>query len=610
MSKIVVLSLNGTLQAGVRVFLEIREGETPRSSATGWLPPNPELAATVQAYWESYRRLGAPYAIAFARPRVLKPKSIENDGKVAPSSEMLARQLREQLNVWLSPSQTFSDISSQLSQYLYSETEIHLSIRTDDFSLRKLPWHEWQVWQDNCPGRDPAIAPLSFRTTSAPKPTAPKSAVEVLAILGHSEGINLDEDRVLLAKLAAARVTFLVKPDRKTLHDRLWEREWEIVFFAGHSETRGEEGRIYINPQESLSIDDLHWALKRAVDRGLKLAIFNSCDGLGLVKKLADLQIPKTIVMRDLVPDRVAHQFLKYFLLEFAGEGRSFEAAVCAARQRLQGLEGEFPGATWLPVICEHPAAVSSTWEQWLAPRRDRPPGSAIPRRVAMASAIALAVTASYLGLRSPLSLQLNRLGVEQYRQQDTSAAVFYFQWAIKLDPKNSRALNNLGDFYATIGDIERARSHLSRSSQLGNAWACNHLARLEIRDARYELAETLLRGCLPHMRQTGSRIGEYLLLKNRGWALLEQKKYRQAEQVLLDAIALAPKEGAADCYLALVRASSGRELDAIASWRVCYRYANPAHPDEIELIERAERQLSHLLADSESPTQISSQRN
>jgi hypothetical protein len=54
--------------------------------------------------------------------------------------------------------------------------------------------------------------------------------------------------------------------------------------------------------------------LKRAITQGLKLAIFNSCDGLGLADYLTDLQIPQTIFMREPVPDRVAHEFLKNFL--------------------------------------------------------------------------------------------------------------------------------------------------------------------------------------------------------------------------------------------------------------------------------------------------------
>ena len=95
----------------------------------------------------------------------------------------------------------------------------------------------------------------------------------------------------------------------------------------------------------------------------MQLAIFNSCDGLGLAGELADLYIPQTIVMREPVPDIVAQEFLKYFLTGFA-EGQSFYLAVREARERLQGIENEFPGASWLPVICQNPAVIPANWQQ------------------------------------------------------------------------------------------------------------------------------------------------------------------------------------------------------------------------------------------------------
>jgi CHASE2 domain-containing sensor protein len=95
----------------------------------------------------------------------------------------------------------------------------------------------------------------------------------------------------------------------------------------------------------------------------LQLAIFNSCEGLGLAAQLTDLHIPQIIVMREPVPDSVAQQFLKHFLTIFAG-GESFYLAVREARERLQGIEGEFPGASWLPVIFQNPAEIPPTWQQ------------------------------------------------------------------------------------------------------------------------------------------------------------------------------------------------------------------------------------------------------
>ncbi len=95
----------------------------------------------------------------------------------------------------------------------------------------------------------------------------------------------------------------------------------------------------------------------------MQLAIFNSCDGLGLARSLADLQIPQTIVMRESVPDLVAQTFLKYFLTTLA-QGESFYLSVRRAREQLQGMEDSFPCATWLPVIYQHPAQIPFTWSK------------------------------------------------------------------------------------------------------------------------------------------------------------------------------------------------------------------------------------------------------
>ncbi len=91
-----------------------------------------------------------------------------------------------------------------------------------------------------------------------------------------------------------------------------------------------------------MTVEQLKKALAQAVGKGLQLAIFNSCDGLGLARDLAQLQIPYTIFMGEPVPDTVAQQFLKYFLASFT-QGKNFYLAVKEARERLEALETKFP---------------------------------------------------------------------------------------------------------------------------------------------------------------------------------------------------------------------------------------------------------------------------
>ena len=99
------------------------------------------------------------------------------------------------------------------------------------------------------------------------------------------------------------------------------------------------------------------------------MAIFNSCDGLGLAYQLAEgeaIYLPFIIVMREPVPDDVAPKFLRYFLEEYAKNGTSLDNALRDARQRLQGLEQDYPCATWLPVICQSSEETPPTWQELL----------------------------------------------------------------------------------------------------------------------------------------------------------------------------------------------------------------------------------------------------
>jgi hypothetical protein len=156
------------------------------------------------------------------------------------------------------------------------------------------------------------------------------------------------------------------------LNDELWLQSWDILFFAGHSCTQSETeeiGYFHINQTDTLTIAELKNALTKAISQGLHLAIFNSCDGLGIANNLADLHIPQMIVMREPVPDQVAQEFLKNFLTEFSN-GKPLYQSVREARYKLQGLEDKFPCATLLPVICQNPAEIPLAWHSVLKEQR------------------------------------------------------------------------------------------------------------------------------------------------------------------------------------------------------------------------------------------------
>ncbi|MEB3182290.1 MAG: CHASE2 domain-containing protein [Nostocaceae cyanobacterium] len=354
--KLVVLKFSeGSFTTGFGVTLQIgEENARPSTEITGRLPPAPEIPQYYQQWQSEYHSLGL-------RSRLSAPKAQITNIATLDSCLLAAKRLCDRSQNWLQ-SPDFAAIREKWLEKLVDTDNIRVILQTDDYYLQRLPWNGWDLIE-RFPKAELALSHPVYE--QAIQPTTHTSHVAILAIVGNSQGIDTQTDKQLLEQLPNAKINFLVAPERQQLSDSLWEQNWDILFFAGHSSTQnqGETGRIYINQTDSLSLGELKYALKGAVARGLKLAIFNSCDGLGLARELGDLKIPQIIVMREPVPDRVAQTFLQYFLAAYA-QGESLYLAARQARERLQALENQFPCATWLPVICQNPAEVPPTWQE------------------------------------------------------------------------------------------------------------------------------------------------------------------------------------------------------------------------------------------------------
>ncbi|MEA5558784.1 nSTAND1 domain-containing NTPase [Nodularia spumigena] len=358
MTKLVLLKLDGDLQQGVRVTLSIaNEGISPHKEVTGNLPPVTELQTKIDQWRSHYRSLGTS-------TRGIKPVGITYDGSITQKYEDCknsAKELQKRLNNWLL-SESFRPIRESWLKELQEKELVRVLIRTSNQQLRQIPWHLWDLVEEY-PNAELALSATDYQKTITAKTPTKRDQVKILAILGNSTGIDIETDRKLLNSLPDADVTFLVQPQRHEINDSLWESPWDILFFAGHSQTVGDSGRIYINEnQESLTTDDLKYGLKKAKSNGLAVAIFNSCDGLGLGSELGALQIPQIIVMREQVPDEVAQIFLKHFLVAYAHDGKPLYQAAKEARLKLHGLEDKYPCASLLPVICQNADTVPPSW--------------------------------------------------------------------------------------------------------------------------------------------------------------------------------------------------------------------------------------------------------
>jgi len=593
------LELYGTLKDGCKVKLTIILADGRRIERWGELPANKELADLLDDWREGYGSLKHPFRIRPARVRY--NLSLEEIGSRAIA-------LVEGLRRWLDCDK-FRPLDKKLRQAFNWDDEICYTIRTDCSQLRQLPWHRWDLIETY------PFAALAFSSLDVPEPPPPpfptNDRVRILAILGNSNGIDVEKDRQLLRDLPNADVTFLVEPKSTDIHDSLWEQRWDIIFFAGHGETIDGEGVLYINPNDAIKLEQLWYGLRKATDNGLKLAIFNSCNGLGLVRQLDDWQLPLAIVMREAVPDFVAQEFLTNFLKAFAEQKLPFYQAAREARERLQGWENDIPCASWLPVIYQHPDIDPPAWEQLYCRREDlagdpdletvedankvEDAHQVVPllkRKWPIAVAIVMTIVSSWPFGAPTLAKTLNNWGFERYRNGELRPARRLWEATLWVNPLNRATHYNLAWLCEEVKDFECARGRYQEAAQLGLSAAYSNLARLHIvRDKDYDAAAHLSQQGL-ELEKEGSVPVRYALLKNWGWARLEQNRLPEAKQHLLDAIALDEDRAAAHCLLAQVYDKEGDEERAIDEWKTCLDLANPDAPDEDGWIGMARSRL------------------
>ena len=587
MNKLAVLRLDGNLDRGVKVTLEIGpDGDRPKAENCGYLPPAPDMVTQYRHWLSTYRSLGVGTRI--------KPQGIDYGGSINDLLEEClksATELGDRLNTWLKSSE-FLTVREKLLEQLAPADTTRILIKANDIKLHQLPWHSWDVLE-RFTKAEIALSPLE---NQEPPPAPRGKKVKILAILGNSEGINIEKDRALLEELPQADITFLVEPSREEVNDKLWEQPWNILFFAGHSQTVGEKGRIYINQTDSLTIKELRKGLQKAIERGLSLAIFNSCDGLGLARELADCQMPQIIVMREPVPDKVAQEFLKFFLQGFS-KGVPLYLAVRDARERLEKLEGEFPKASWLPVICQNPAATPPTWQDLCNPFPNLP---AIRSRLIAAGFLGASIILASM-LSGPLAVACSKWALQKHEAKQLASAELMYQWSLRLDflglgGVEPRTYYNLGILYEELYDWEKARDAYEQAIQRGMAEAYNNLSRLDIKEGNYENAvDRLLRG----LQLARADEVKYSLHKNMGWARLKQGRYEDATAHLQEAIKLdnSQTKAAAHCLLAQVWEHTGREEASLIEWEYCLGDASSHRtPEEDEWIAMArERILSRV---------------
>ncbi|HLO89006.1 MAG TPA: CHAT domain-containing protein [Nostocaceae cyanobacterium] len=354
----------------VRIVTDGIEGST--RIADGFLPPSPSSLTelTLETWRKSYEDW-----IKYCANREIKVQPQTNEVSINFSD--LTQNLENDVNNWLNSEDEKwkKKVIEKLQIELNKKDEIRIIIQTDNHHLRRLPWQVWDLFIDKFYLSEFAFSPSEQKTVAINSNPQKSSQVKILVVLGEpiekrqDKKIDYQSDIDAIKKLGSD-IEFLPQPTCQQLIDKLWDKPWQILFYSGHSisEADGSKGYLQLRENEKIKIDDLKESLKECVGKGLQLAIFNSCQGLGIAKQLEDLALPQIIVMREKVPDIVAQTFLRDFLKAFAGgDGdRSLHDCVREARKKLQDkYQKNYPGISWLPVICQQQTdTVIFTWNK------------------------------------------------------------------------------------------------------------------------------------------------------------------------------------------------------------------------------------------------------
>lgn len=382
-----------------------------------------EYPPIIEQLYEDWRRVYLSFYKSELRGRVvddgtMAPQPIDWHAKVVQAEAVLMYEFHR----WLRSRELF-EIREQIAQNrsLASQTEskIEVFLTCTPLELARLPWEAWEIASQS----SIRISRTPSNIQKAGNPQNPhRNKTRVLMIIGQDEHLNFQEEiKAVSALNKQLDIRFLgwqqkqeqsqtIEQLKTEIRDALTDSEgWDILLFAGHSnEQQLLGGQIAIAPNASISIQEIARDLEIAQQRGLKFALFNSCNGLNIAEALIDLGLSQVAIMREAVHNRVAQEFLVQFLQHLA-QYKDVHDCLLAACDTLKVKQNlTYPSAYLIPTLFRHPGAELFR----LYPRGWKPRlRQLLPNKI---EALALLVLV-FLSLQIPVqfSLQQQRLLVQ-----------------------------------------------------------------------------------------------------------------------------------------------------------------------------------------------------
>jgi hypothetical protein len=369
MKEIILRLGSGSLTTGFpSVNIELRQHHHNKTQncweATTSLPPAPQLNDIYQKWQFLYQT-----SLQHPPQRGVKfaPATITNYG--TQDIQQIIDSLTTALNTWLNQGNFHQQIQAQLRTELHPTDRITIAIVTEDLLIWQLPWHRWDFFAayHNCVE---FFSKPQFKNHPDRQPQ-PNGQVDILAIWGNAPELNLTQDLAALQQ-PQAHIKSCQPQSALDISNLLATQQLDILFFGGHGETielaltSGQKtlGTIYLDKNTPIPISKIKQDLQQTADRGLQIAIFNCCSGLGLAAELADLNLPYLIVMRSQISDQLAQQFCRDLLQRYS-QGQPFTSAFQYARERLKPASDRLDEfESWLPMLLHNPNSKHVTWQQ------------------------------------------------------------------------------------------------------------------------------------------------------------------------------------------------------------------------------------------------------
>ncbi|MFM9267230.1 CHAT domain-containing protein [Tychonema sp. BBK16] len=590
---------------------EFQQNQTTVHKFKGSLPPAPEVEEMQRRWQIICRATKSSKSISRIKVNQTGTTNISED-----NPKLVYQCLNEAMRLWLSSEVFYTEIEqnfrNEVNKVAGKLEPFEVFLEINDSDNWNLPWDAWQFREDykNC---ELIKSPSQYRKADKQATLEGKSLPSrgrILCISGNGEGLDLQKDEESIKRSLGndrCELKFIKQPTPKELRDNLLndEKNWQILYYGGHSDSNSVKGWLHINQTEndnSVTIDYLKDGLERSIFQGLELLILNSCLSMKLAEDLVagGLPLPSMIVMRAPIPDKIAHDCVKS-LFKYLGEGDPLFLAVRKAKDDLHRWEDEFPGASAIPVLCQQPTFDGLTlpdleWDIPVTPAvniaeyRTNNYISIFLSNLMQHLGIALATTASSYMLMGPIVAPfVNRLGMENHRQNRPLIAKTLYNLASLINVNYAQPYYNLAVLSDELNDDRGALEAMQNAVWRGLPDASAQISKLFIRKDKHQPALKAIAICLENAKHDGVTSA---CIKNRGWVRFKEKQYDDAQIDFQTAIRLEDDSPEAHCFLAQVLETKGKPLSALEHWEKTIKYSKSSIPEQDQCIQMAKQNL------------------